>query len=86
MENSPGTTADSSRVCNSGVEVEFPWQSEVNTSYLVEFKTELPGVAWLPLMNCVPGDGKVLKHYDKVAPKDPKRFYRVTTNYVSSLG
>lgn len=66
-------------------EVELAWQSEVNTSYLVEFKTELPGAAWLPLTNCVPGDGKVLKLYDKVAPNDPKRFYRVTTNCVSGL-
>lgn len=39
----------------------------------------------MPLTNCVPGDGRVLKLYDKVAPKDAKRFYLVTTNCVNGL-
>ena len=67
-------------------EVEVCWTSETNTTYRVDYRSELTTNAWVTLRWCVASTGSETCVTDKVVKSEPRRFYRVVaTNCVPGL-
>lgn len=60
-------------------ETGISWLSSINTTYRVEYCTNLNAPAWtlLPGANCVSGNGAYIEVYDKIFPGNAYRFYRI---------
>jgi len=58
-------------------EVEICWPSRSNAVYEVDYRSDLTTNNWLPLFTNIVGNGETLCVYDKIAPGQPQRFYRV---------
>jgi hypothetical protein len=60
-------------------EVEISWQSVSNTSYRIEYRSDLTSNSWVTLTNanCITGDGGALRVYDKIPVGEPQRFFHV---------
>jgi hypothetical protein len=65
-------------------QVEICWIGGLSTNYQVQYRSELTTNSWVPLVDCVPGNGATNCIYDPVSIGLPQRFYRVVvTNCVS---
>lgn len=67
-------------------EVEVCWTSVTNSTYRVEYRSDLTTNTWATLSNCVASAGTETCIYDKVPRGQPQRLYRVVvTNCVPGL-
>ena len=68
------------------VQVELCWQSVTNTSYQVQYRSDLTANLWTPLVECIQGRAGTTCVQDTVLPGDAQRYYRVVpTNCVPAL-
>lgn len=58
-------------------EVEVSWSSRSNRLYRVDYRSEVSAGSWLPLLTNLAGNGQIICVYDKIAPGEPQRIYRV---------
>jgi hypothetical protein len=58
-------------------QVEICWNSDTNTGYQVQYRSDLTTNVWAPLVECVRGGISNTCVTDPVLPAMPKRFYRV---------
>ena len=64
-------------------QVEICWNSDTNTGYQVQYRSDLTTNVWAPLAECVAGGTSNTCVTDAVLPGMPQRFYRVVrTNCV----
>lgn len=64
-------------------QVEICWNGETNSSYQVQYRSDLTTNLWTPLVPCVAGGGSNLCFTDTVLAGMPQRFYRIVlTNCV----
>ena len=64
-------------------EVEISWSSRLSAHYRVDYCSELTSNIWIPLVDCIEGNGAVQRVYDKILEAEPQRFYRLAlTNCV----
>lgn len=57
--------------------VEVCWESVVNRSYQVQYRTAVDTGEWINLGDPVPGDGGTRCVTDQIAAGQPRRFYRI---------
>jgi hypothetical protein len=57
--------------------VRISWLSITDLAYRVEYSSDLSSGTWLPLVDCVLGDGDVVSISDPFQPDQTQRFYRV---------
>ena len=58
-------------------EVEVCWTAGSGIFYQIEYRTNLPGIPWLPLGLPIAGTDSKMCITDKVPADAPRRFYRV---------
>lgn len=58
-------------------ELEVSWPAISNTTYRVDFTTNLVNQQWFPLIPCIQATNSTARIYDPVRIDQPQRFYRV---------
>ncbi len=58
-------------------QVTIPWDSVLNATYRIDYRSDLTTNTWQPLFDCIRGTGGPMKVTDEVPESSARRFYRV---------